>query len=354
MTPQTRWIVGERDREAEGNLQRELGIPSLLAAVLVRRGFHEPAAADRFLNPRLDQLHDPRKLPDYEAAKNAILGAKERDELIFVHGDYDVDGVTSAAIFHRFLSRIGCRVHTHVPHRMREGYGIHLSAVEEAKTLGAKLFLTCDCGVGAHEQVEAAKEAGMAVVVTDHHSVGAELPAAEAVINPHRIDSVYPFSELSGAGVVFKLCEGLSREIGLDVANYHRAYLDLAALGTIADVMPLEDENRIIARFGLERLTETKKVGLRALMREASINLSRASFFALITSDLCLDPASTRRVAWMTPPSPYSYLSKGMRRRRLSSPRQLRRSTPIGSLSSSGLSARRRRRSWLPLCTSGT
>ncbi len=252
---------------------RELGVPSLVAAILIRRGITDLAEADRFLNPSLDQLYDPRLLPDYAAARDAILGAKERNELIFIHGDYDVDGVTSAALLSRFLSKVGCNVHTHVPHRMKEGYGINRSAVADAKEKGAKLFLTCDCGVSAHEQVEMAREAGMNVVVTDHHSIGSTLPAADAVINPHRADSEYPFAELSGAGVAFKLCEGLTRDLGHPVEGYYRAYLDLATLGTIADVMPLVDENRIIARFGLQRLAESKKPGIRALMREAKINL---------------------------------------------------------------------------------
>lgn len=252
---------------------RELGVPSLVAAILVRRGITDLQEADRFLNPSLDQLHDPTLLPDYAAARDTILGAKERNELIFIHGDYDVDGVTSAALLSRFLTKVGCNVHTHVPHRMKEGYGIHLNAVAAAKEIGAKLFLTCDCGVSAHEQVKMAREAGMNIVVTDHHSIGDSLPEANAVINPHRTDSQYPFAELSGAGVAFKLCEGLTRDLGHGVENYYRAYLDLATLGTIADVMPLIGENRIIARFGLQRLAESKKAGIRALMREAKVTL---------------------------------------------------------------------------------
>jgi single-stranded DNA-specific DHH superfamily exonuclease len=265
------WRVQGRDPEAEGRLARELGVPSLVAALLVQRGYADPAAASKFLDPKLEELFDPRLLPDYVPASEAILGARERKELIYVHGDYDVDGVTSAALFSRFLAAIGCNVKTHVPHRMREGYGIHRSAVEAAKNEGAKLFLTCDCGISAHEQVAMANEAGMKVVVTDHHSIGADLPAAVAIVNPHRQDSQYPFDELSGVGVVFKLCDGINRELGNDPKNYYRAFLDLAALGTIADVMPLVSENRIIAKFGLERLAETKKVGLQALMREANI-----------------------------------------------------------------------------------
>ncbi len=270
--PTARWVVGERNELAERALAQEIGVPAVLAALLVQRGYSDADAALAYLNPRVDGLHDPRLLPDYELAVAAILGARERGELIFVHGDYDVDGVTSAAIFSRFLNIIGCKVHTHVPHRMKEGYGIHGSAVLAAKELGAKLFLTCDCGIGAHEQIAEAREAGMTVVVTDHHHVGPEMPNAHAIVNPHRPDSQYPFQELSGAGVVFKLCAGITQELGHNAEGYYRAFFDLAALGTIADVMPLVGENRIIARHGLERLSETKKVGLQALMREAKLD----------------------------------------------------------------------------------
>ncbi|CAN5433455.1 single-stranded-DNA-specific exonuclease RecJ [soil metagenome] len=266
-----RWLIGERDASAEARLQKELGVPSLVAAVLVQRGFTDPNEADRFLNPSLDHLHDPRTLPDYEAARDAILGARERNEKIYVHGDYDVDGVTSSAIFGRFLKAAGCDVHVHVPHRMKEGYGIHLNAVREAQELGTKLFLTCDCGGTAHEQVEAAREAGMAVVVTDHHTLDAALPNARAVVNPHRADSLYPFTELSGAGVAFKVCAGLCRELELPLGKFYDHYLDLAALGTIADVMPLCGENRVIAKFGLRALAATKKAGLLALMKVAGV-----------------------------------------------------------------------------------
>lgn len=270
--PAESWIVPGRDEAAEQKLQKELGISSLVAALLVQRGWNSPEEAHRFLNPSLADLHSPTLLPDYEAARNEILGAKERGETIFVHGDYDVDGVTSASILDRFLKKIGCNVITHVPHRMKEGYGIHASAVEAASAAGAKLFLTCDCGISAFEQVEAARAAGMRVVVTDHHTVHEELPQAQAVVNPHRPDCHYPWPELSGAGVVFKLCAGLTQELGWPVEMFYKNFLDLAALGTIADVMPLLDENRIIAKFGLERLGDTKKIGLQALKKVTEVS----------------------------------------------------------------------------------
>lgn len=264
-------MIPPRDSEAEAKLQRELEISSLVAALLVQRGMTDPAVAYQFLNPRIEDLHDPSLLPDYELAKNEILGAKERGETIFVHGDYDVDGVTSASIFDRFLRKIGCKVVTHVPHRMKEGYGIHASAVEAAVACDAKLFLTCDCGISAFEQVAAARAAGMRVVVTDHHTVHEAMPEAHAVVNPHRPDSKYPFLELSGAGIVLKLCAGLTTEIGWKTEQFYRAYLDLAALGTIADVMPLLGENRIIARHGLERLGDSRKAGIQALKKVAEV-----------------------------------------------------------------------------------
>jgi len=271
MTPASRWLVGDRRPEAETRLRNELQIGPLLAMALVVRGYDEPASADAFLNPKLDDLGAPERLPDYSKAVDILLAAKEAEDLIFVHGDYDVDGITSASLFHRFLLKAGFKVYTHVPHRMKEGYGIHGMAVEAAKEMGAKVFLTCDCGSSALAQIEMAREFGMEVVVTDHTTIGEVLPAAHAFINPHRKDSDYPFSTLSGVGVVFRLCEGLSRELGISVDRYRDAFLDLAVLGTIADVMPLVGENRIIAKFGLERIPLSKKAGIKALLANANL-----------------------------------------------------------------------------------
>lgn len=265
--PSFRWRANPRQPELEAKLQREVGVCALTAAVLVARGLDDPAAAHDFLHPRLEDLHDPALLPDYQPAVGELMAARERGDLVFVHGDYDVDGITSAALLTRSLRKMGFKVEAHVPHRLKEGYGIHADMVQRASELGAKLFLTCDCGVGAHDQVEQARALGMRVVVTDHHEVGETLPNAQAVVNPKRKDSQYPFSSLSGVGVAFKLASGLARELGMPVNLFYKNYLDLAALGTVSDVMPLVDENRIIVAHGLERLVETKKVGLRALLK---------------------------------------------------------------------------------------
>lgn len=241
----------------------------MVAAVLCQRGLSDPEAAQTFLDPKLEDLHPPDLLPDYEAAVRLLMAAKASGERIYLHGDYDVDGLSSTAIFARFLSKCGFDVTPHVPHRMTEGYGIHMDAVIEAHRLGAKVFLTCDCGAAATAQVEAARELGMKVVVTDHHLISDPPPIAHALVNPHRPDSRYPFQHLSGAGVVFRLCEGITQELNLPVDKYRRAFLDLAVLGTVADVMPLVGENRIIARYGLPALLESRRPGIRALIAAA-------------------------------------------------------------------------------------
>ncbi|MES1227275.1 MAG: DHH family phosphoesterase, partial [Armatimonadota bacterium] len=268
----TLWSWPTYAGEAILKLRVELGLSEVLAQALVARGLTDVSEVEKFLNPSVDQFHDPRLLPDYDQAVKAILNAKETGQQIYVHGDYDVDGVTSTALFTRFLKRIGCKVVPHVPHRLREGYGIHLDAVRWAKEQGSEVFLTCDCGVKAHEQIEAVREAGMVAVVTDHHAIGETLPEAVAVVNPHRTDSKYPFSELSGVGVVFKLCAGITQELGLDVNKFYRAYLDLAVLGTVADVMPLIGENRVITALGLQQLQYTRKEGLKALISVSQLN----------------------------------------------------------------------------------
>lgn len=263
------WLPKPRDRAAEARLSDELGVPSLVAAVLCQRGLADPEAAQDFLDPKLDDLHPPHLLPDFEAAVQVLMAARATGERIYLHGDYDVDGLSSTAIFARFLTKCGFDVVAHVPHRMTEGYGIHLDAVREAHRLGAKVLLTCDCGASAVEQIEAAREAGMKVVVTDHHLVSDPPPIAHALVDPHRRDSQYPFPHLSGAGVVFRLCEGITHELGLPVDKYRRAFLDLAVLGTVADVMPLVGENRIIARHGLAALAGSRRPGLQALISVA-------------------------------------------------------------------------------------
>lgn len=268
-----RWYTPEADIEAEQKLAEALGLPRLVCASLIARGFRHPEDASAFLNPSLDQLHEPTLLPDCDAAVKEILLAKDRGETIYIHGDYDVDGVTSTAIWARSLSKLGFQVKAHVPHRMKEGYGIHESAVDDAIASGAKVFLTCDCGSSAVENVAKAREAGMRVVVTDHHELGSDIPEAHALVNPRRPDSKYPFPYLCGAGVAFKVAQAVAEECGAPRDKFIRAYLDLVCLGTIADIVPLIGENRILAAFGLKAIAESNKKGIRALISVCDIKL---------------------------------------------------------------------------------
>ncbi|HLV81997.1 MAG TPA: single-stranded-DNA-specific exonuclease RecJ [Chthonomonadaceae bacterium] len=263
-----RWRILTGDEEAECTLQKELGVHPITARLLVQRGLTTPEAASTFLNPRLDDLHDPFLLPDAEAACERLKRALAGQERILVHGDYDSDGVTSAALWTRTLRSLGGNVDVFVPHRKRDGYDIRVPIIEQARQEGVTLIVTTDCGIQRVEEVEYARQYGIDVIITDHHTphLSGALPQAVAVVNPHRSDSRYPFADLAGVGVAFRLCEGLVQYLGHNVGSFRRSYLDLAAIGTVTDVMPLLGENRIVVKHGLEALRATKKPGLRALI----------------------------------------------------------------------------------------
>lgn len=265
------WRVLEADPDAELVLQRALGVHPTVASLLVQRGLTTPEAAGAFLNPTLDRMHDPFLLPDAEIACERLKQALTANEKILIHGDYDGDGVTSAALWARCLRALGADVDVFVPHRSRDGYDMRSPFIERARAAGAKLIVTTDCGIQRVDEVEMARQAGIDVIITDHHTPDANgcLPKAVAVVNPHRKDSKYPFSDLAGVGVAFKLCEALTRHLGNKVDGFRRGFMDLAAIGTVTDVMPLLDENRILVKFGLEQLQNTKKPGLRALIYES-------------------------------------------------------------------------------------
>lgn len=269
---QKRWRVAPEDREAVARLKQTLGCSPLVARLLVNRQITTPEAADAFLNPSVTHLSDPFLLPDAEAAAERIKQALHRKERIFIHGDYDGDGVTSAALWTRLLERLGADVRVHVPHRHRDGYDMRSKFVAQAKAEGAQLIITTDCGIQRIEEVEEAKAGGIDVIITDHHEPGKTLPKAVAVINPHRKDSNYPFPHLAGVGVAFRTGEALVRHLRLSVDSYRRAYMDLVAIGTVTDIMPLLGENRIFVKHGLEALQGTQKPGLRALVAAAGLH----------------------------------------------------------------------------------
>ncbi|MDT8435207.1 MAG: single-stranded-DNA-specific exonuclease RecJ [Gemmatimonadota bacterium] len=252
-------------------LRRELGVPARFAEILLRRELGTAAGIRSFLVPHLDDLHDPFALPDMEPAVDRIQRAIREGEPILVHGDYDADGMTATALLTLGLRRAGARVEPFVPHRTRDGYDLSEAGLEHAARAGCGLIVTADCGVTAVAAVARAVRRGMDVIVTDHHRPGPKLPPAVAVIDPLREDSVYPFRGLAGVGVAFKLVRALFRKAGLGDEESNR-HLDLVAIGTVADQMPLLDENRALVRGGLLALRRTDKPGLRALLARAGLS----------------------------------------------------------------------------------
>ena len=273
-TQSKKWVLveGASDGcEAARELGESLDIHPITAQLLLNRGVRTPAEALEFLYPSLDDLHDPFLLPDAEKAVDRILRAILEQETIFVHGDYDVDGVTSAALFTRVLRKLGANVIPFVPCRSREGYGVRIATIEKAHQDGAGLVITCDCGISANDACERAVELGLDLIVTDHHQCQATLPPAYAVVNPSRKDSRYPFADLAGVGVAYKICQALCIKRNIDLQGLHKHFLDLVALGTVSDVASLTGENRAYVYHGLRSIADSKKEGLKALIAASGL-----------------------------------------------------------------------------------
>ena len=265
-----RWVVcPPADAAAVRALASALSLPEPLAAILVQRGYAE--AARRFLRPPLDGLADPRSLADMDRAVSVIADAVRTGRHILVHGDYDVDGQCASALLARALSFAGARVTAFVPHRLRDGYDFGEAGLAKARELGAGLIITCDCGITAVDAVQRARELGIQVVVTDHHLPGPELPPADAVIDPQRADDRSGLYQLCGTGLAFKLVQALVPTLGLS-PNLPLHLLDLVALATVADVVPLTGENRILVKHGLKLLCASRWPGVRALVEACGLD----------------------------------------------------------------------------------
>lgn len=243
-----------------------LSLPLLAVQFLRRRGIVTPDAIRVFLSPQLSDLHDFQRLPDIEPAVQRVAAAIRDQERILVFGDYDVDGTAATALLVRVFRQLGARVGFYTPHRAREGYGLSAAGIEQARAEGCALIVTVDCGTTDFDEVKLAGSLGLDVIVSDHHEPKHELPAALAVVNPKRPDSRYPCAELCGCGVAFKLAQAVSQQLGHPPELVHE-HLDLVALATIADVVPLSGENRVLAKIGLTQLRRTRKLGLRALLQ---------------------------------------------------------------------------------------
>lgn len=267
--PKKLWVYRDIDEKAADKLSQEAGIPRMLAKVFVSRGITDSGYVKTFLSPDISQLHDPFLMNGMEAAVGRISKALEDKEEILVYGDYDVDGVISTSILYRFLGSLGAKVQYYIPDRVEDGYGLTMPVVEKLKGLGVPFMITVDCGITSAEEVSCLQDSGIQVIVTDHHECKETLPDALAVINPHKPDCGYPFKDLCGAGVALKLVQALCIRLGRE--NGYEEYLDLASLATIADVVPLTGENRVIAGIGIKRMTTTGNQGLAALIRVSGL-----------------------------------------------------------------------------------
>ncbi len=273
--PAARWVLPKTSDHQITELQQALRIDRLPAAILVARGYAEPSAAREFLSPDLDSLCDPFLLKDMEAAVTRLLVAVRTREPVLIYGDYDVDGTASIIILKKAIEILGGNAEFHIPHRLTEGYGMRSEVIERAAQAGVRLVVSVDTGIRAGEVVRHANSLGIDVIVTDHHLPEAQLPPALAVLNPNRSDCRYPFKDLCGAGVTFKLVEALLSRSEMLPAR-RRALLDSflkpVAIATVADIVPLVGENRVIVRRGLSGLRKVHNVGLRSLLSVAGFD----------------------------------------------------------------------------------
>jgi single-stranded-DNA-specific exonuclease len=264
------WDQRPCDEESVRELASALKVNPIVARVLCLRGHRDPGAAARFLKPALSHLHDPLLLADMLPAVERTLAAVARREKIAIHGDYDVDGITSTVILRRALELLGADVVHFIPERLRDGYGLQPETIDRLHAQGAGLVISVDCGIRGIEAARRARELGLDLIITDHHEPGAELPPALAVINPKRHDCGYPDKHLAGVGVALKFVQALCARCDRD--RWMPAFVKVAAIGTLADIVPLVGENRVIAKLGLEMLSKgPHKVGLRALLDVAGL-----------------------------------------------------------------------------------
>jgi len=273
-----RWRIANCDPQSVATLQRLAGIPAVVAQLLLSRGIENPDEAREFLDPKLNGLRDPAELPGTSVAAELIFAAIGANKKITIYGDYDADGMTATAILLRCLRLLGARVDFYVPHRIDEGYSLNADAVRRLAEQGTDLVVTVDCGVASVAEAALAKELGLTLIITDHHQLADSLPTAAAIVHPGLPESDYPFAGLCGAAVAFKLawaicqCAAGGKKVTERLRTFLLQAVGLAAIGTVCDVVPLLDENRILVRYGLDTLKAKPTVGLAALMRSTKLD----------------------------------------------------------------------------------
>ena len=275
-----KWEFISNDANQIKELAEKNNISTLLANIFINKGITDEKDIELFINPTRDDFHDPYEMPDMEKAINRIIKAMDQKEKTIIYGDYDVDGITSITVLKKFFLDRGFDVGTYIPNRLNEGYGLNKDAIKEIADQGYKLIITVDCGISGIEEIEYAYSLGLEVIVTDHHEPLDEIPKAVAVVDCKRKDNKYPFNGLAGVGVSFKLIQALSKKLDLESKEYLK-YLDIVAIGTISDIVPLVDENRVITKLGLKLLEQTRNQGLKQLIKSSgysSINSTTVSF----------------------------------------------------------------------------
>ena len=275
-----KWEVCKENKNDIDKISKENGLSDLISSILASRGIIEKEEVREFLNPTRDDFHDPLLMPDMEKAVDRILKAIQTQEKTIIYGDYDVDGITSITVLKKFLEERNLQVGEYIPNRLNEGYGLNKEAVKKIAEQGYKLIITVDCGISCIEEIKYATELGLEVIVTDHHEPAEELPKCLAVVDAKRKDNQYPFNQLAGVGVVFKLIQAISIKLNLDNKEYLK-YLDIVCVGTISDIVPLVDENRVITKLGLKLVPISKNIGLRTLLASTGykeVNSTTISF----------------------------------------------------------------------------
>lgn len=275
-----KWVYSEIDLEKLNELKKKYNLTDLVASILVKRNIITDRDLRMFLEPKRDDFYDPFLLQGMDIAVDRIIKAINNKENMIIYGDYDVDGITSISVLKQFLENRGLNVAQTIPNRLDEGYGLNKDAIEKIANEKHTLMITVDCGISGIEEIDYANSLGIETIVTDHHEPLDILPNAIAVIDPKIKNNKYPFKQLAGVGVVFKLIQAISQKLNLDEKEYLK-YLDLVAIGTISDIVPLVDENRVIAKLGLKLVEVTKNIGLKTLLNSlgySKINSVTISF----------------------------------------------------------------------------
>lgn len=264
-----KWEYSNSNEEKVKEIANKFNINELLATILVNRNIINDEEIKIFLNPTRNDFYNPYLLPDMEVAVDRIIKAIENKEKTIIYGDYDVDGITSTTVLKKFLDERGMNVGYYIPNRLDEGYGLNKDSMKKIAQEKYTLMITVDCGISGIEEVELGNSLGIETIITDHHEPLEELPKALAIVDAKRKDNKYPFNQLAGVGVVFKLIQAISIKLGLEEKEYLK-YLDLVCVGTISDIVPIVDENRIIAKLGLKLVEVTKNVGLKTLLKSVN------------------------------------------------------------------------------------